>query len=377
MDTQTNDAAVVDAVDREMLLSELKWFQVVVERLRAVHATDIYVLESRPARIGLLKECTPIEPLIKPGRIDIDELLSIVAPADIYKAIRAGGQTGRQEYHEFAFSVKGSGRFRVSVSTSEEGMGFAARVLPYSIPRLADLDQFGFLKGLREMLDFKLKVPSGLILHTGITGSGKSTLIASELDLIAERISGAIYTFENPIEFRYLKKKAFLRQYEIGRHLANFVDGIRMSLRNNLSCMMIGEVRTKDEIQALVDAAMRGCLVFSTMHTSSVMNTLRFLDGAGGDNKDAWRQMVAFSLKAIVSQRLIYKEKYGFILIPEVLIPDNTVRAKIASGDLAAVEQMFKGNQLREGGGVRFDEALTRLHSQGIIETREKNELAL
>ncbi|OPY03709.1 MAG: Twitching mobility protein [Syntrophorhabdus sp. PtaB.Bin047] len=372
----------------ELSIENLGWFRDVLVYAKERSATDIIVVEKRPVRLGILKKCEVMEVghgvLVKPGRAEIlaaiaetrqrkfDGETDIDAGTAIIKHIRKG-------YFEYAFSVKDIGRFRVSVSSSQEGLGFAARVLPYTIPGLEELDPFNMLAGIRGLFDFSYSYPRGLILHTGVVGSGKTTLIASELDHLAERMNGAVYTLEDPIEYVYQNKRTVFRQYEIGTHIPGILEGVRMALRNNLAGLVVGEVRTREEITALFTAAEKGFLVISSIHTPDAMTTLRLLDGYG-DDRDAWRKKMAQCLTAIVSQKLIHKEytvngskKTGYILVPEVLFFPATIKAGVERGAYNEVESAFRGNAIKNA--VTFEMSLSVLEQKGVIDSYLKMEL--
>ncbi len=373
----------------EVSIDDLGWFRDVLVYAKQRNATDIIVVERRPVRLGILKKCELMENragvVVKPSKAEI--LSAIVetrqrkfkdeTDADpgtaIMKHIRAHG------YFEYAFSVKDVGRFRMSVSSSQEGLGFAARVLPYTIPRLEDLDPYNLLAGIRSLFDFSYSYPRGLILHTGVVGSGKTTLIASELDYLSEKMNGAVYTLEDPIEYIYQNKRTVFRQYEIGVHIPDILEGVRMALRNNLAGLVVGEVRTQDQVTSLFTAAEKGFLVISSIHTPDAMTTLRLLDGYGED-RDAWRKKMAQCLTAIVSQKLIHKEyivngvkKTGYVLVPEVLFFPPTIRAGIERGAYTEVENAFRGNTIRNA--VTFEMSLSVLEQKGIIDSYLKMEL--
>lgn len=336
--------------------------------------TDIYMVENSPVRFGILKEYEIYTdesgaPLI-PSRYDIDMLVEkTMAPHNDMDFLV--DTHGANNYFEYGFGIRGYGRFRVSYTTSEEGVGMALRKLPYVIPSLDEIDKFNFLRGIKNILNFRQVIPSGLILHTGITGSGKSTTIASEIDLVAQKISGNILIFENPIEYKITMRKANVRHYEVNRHIRSFIEGMNIALRNNPTVIMVGEVRTRDEIEALIEIASKGHLVFSTLHTSNVMNTIRFLDEVG-ESKGSWRQLFANSLRAVVSQKLIYRE--DFILLTEVFIPDSVAKTKIAEGQYTELENMIEGNQLRENGTISFKQAFDELVRQGVMTERDRRE---
>lgn len=371
----------------ELEVDNLGWFGEVVKAAKAHASTDIYILEGKPVRLGLLKGYFPIEPAYMPSGDEIVELMDQTIPAlpmmasqkqgldgktfsketSIYAKMQSGGV-------EYCFAIVDYGRFRVSCTKSEEGIGMSIRKLPYFIPDFDELNKQGHLDGIGKLLNFQSRPPSGLILHAGMTGSGKTTLISSEVDRVASRSDGVVLTFENPIEYRYTFRKALVRQYEVGRHVDSYVSALRMALRNDPSVIVLGEVRTKDEIIALIDTAVRGHLVLSTVHTSSVLNTLRFLDGIG-ENQDSWRQMVAGCLLAIVAQKLIHKEGVGFIVMPEVLIPNAVVRQKISEGKFLEVQNMLVGNELAQEGCTTFGKVLEDLAKRNYIRERERAEI--
>ncbi len=267
------DQGVVDISATELNIENLGWFRDVLIYAKERNVTDIIAVEKRPVRLGILKKCEVMEiaegVVVKPGKAEILAAVANTrqrkfkgetdgdAGTAILKHIRSKG------YFEYAFSVKDIGRFRMSVSNSQEGLGFAARVLPYAIPRFEDLDPFNMLAGIKSLFDFSYSYPRGLILHTGVVGSGKTTLIASELDYLAERMNGAVYTLEDPIEYVYQNKRTVFRQYEIGVHIPDIPEGVRMALRNNLAGLVVGEVRTREEVTALFTAAEKGFLVIS------------------------------------------------------------------------------------------------------------------
>lgn len=373
----------------DLNVEDLGWFRDVLVYAKEKNVTDIIVVEKKPVRLGILKKCEVMEVgegvVVKPGKADILGTImatrqrKFVEETDCDEGTTILKHIKNKGYFEYAFSVRDVGRFRMSVSNSQEGLGFAARVLPYTIPRFDDLDPFNMLAGIRNLFDFTYSYPRGLILHTGSVGSGKTTLIASELDYLAERMNGAVYTLEDPIEYVYQNKRTVFRQYEIGIHIPDILEGVRMSLRNNLAGLVVGEVRTKEEVAALFTAAEKGFLVISSIHTPDAMTTLRLLDGYGEDN-DAWRKKMAQCLTAIISQKLIHKEyladgfkKTGYVLVPEVLFFPATIRAGIERGAYSEIENSFRGNAIRNA--VTFEMSLSVLEQKGIIDSYLKTEL--
>jgi len=350
-------------MQKELSIQDMGGFVDIFTQAKTYEATDIYILENRVVRLGRLKNYYPLKDSPEISSADIEQFILTTSSEDKL------GDAKQPLTKEYAFAIKEHGRYRVSSTTSEEGIGLSIRKLPYFIPTLKDIDKRNFLKGLASV--FEGKETSGLILHTGVTGSGKSTSIASEVDTIAKNISGNIFTFEDPIEYRYTPTKSMIRQYEVGRHVSSYIEGMKLSLRNNPSVIVIGEVRLHDEIKTMVDIAMRGHLVFATLHTSNALNTIRFLDSVSED-KDSWRQIVAYSLRAIISQKLLYLKDRGFVFIPEVFIPNNMVRNKISWGEFKDIKETFYSNNLRENGSYTFEDSLNILYKEGVISDADK-----
>lgn len=181
------------------------------------------------------------------------------------------------------------------------------------------------------------------------------------------------------MEYIYQNKKTVFRQYEIGVHISDILEGVRMALRNNLAGLVVGEVRTREEAIALFTATEKGFLVIPSIHTPDVLTTLCLLGGYGED-REVWRKKMAQCLTAIVSQKLIHKEysingvkRTGYILIPEVLFFPSIIRAAIERGAYGDVENAFRSNGIRSA--ITFDMSLTVLEKKGIIDSYLKMEL--
>jgi twitching motility protein PilT len=358
---------------QELDIKDTGCFAGLFAKAKEYDATDIYILEGRVPRLGRLKIYSPVKECAETTRKDIERLIDITSPVSDNGNGDSGVATNTRLNKEYAFAIEGHGRYRVSATRSEEGIGLAIRKMPYYIPPLKEIDKLNFLKGLSGV--FEGRETKGLILHTGVTGSGKSTTIASEVDAIARTVSGNILTFEAPIEYHYTATKALIRQYEVGVHVNTYIEGMTLGLRNDVSVVVIGEVRTHEEIRTMVDIAMRGHIVFATLHTSNALNTVRFLDSIS-ENKESWRQLLAHSLKAVISQKLMWLKEQGFIFIPEILIPNNVVRQKIEIGDFNGIKEMFlTSHELTENGSTTFEKTLNVLAKNKIISVFDKPSL--
>ena len=359
-------------MQKELDIKDTGCFADIFSKAKEYLATDIFILEQRLPRLGRLKSYCPIKDGVETTRKDIEGLIEITTP--LPENGYGGGSnpsktTGVNK--EYAFAIQGHGRYRVSATRSQEGLGLSIRKLPYFIPPLKTIDKLNFLRGLSDV--FEGKATTGLILHTGLTGAGKSTSIASEVDMLAQNISGNILTFEAPVEYHYTQTMAGLRQYEVGNDVDSYMDGMKIALRNDPSVVVIGEVRTHEEIRTMVDIAVRGQVVFATLHTSNALGTLRFLDSMSED-KESWRQLIASSLRAVISQKLMYTIDQGFVFIPEILIPNNVVKQKIASGDFAGIRELFlSSHELRQNGSSTFEQTLTKLCKEKVISDYHKS----
>ena len=288
--------------------------------------------------------------------------------------------------YEFSFVVEGLGIFRVSYSGDEQGVGMAIRYLTFNLP---DIDKMqypehykSFIKGLvskstiktpKGMIDSYGVRSGGLILHVGSTGSGKSTSIASEVGYLAEKITGAIVTYEAPIEYRYTATKAPVRQYEIGVSIKETEDHTvfenikRHLLRNNPSVVVFGEARTNAEIREVLDAAARGHLVFATIHASTVMEALTTLMSVTKDDP----RVLANVLQALVAHKLLINKKGEIVPIYEILTPEGGTRAQIEKQDLKAIGSSFVKESSDLRNSITFTRALANAAKEGKFTPEE------
>jgi Tfp pilus assembly pilus retraction ATPase PilT len=304
---------------------------------------------------------------------------------------------------DFSFSVEGLGVFRVNYSTSMNGAVLTMRILSHELPSFGYV---GYPRMYQEYITSLMKKShvrhpgperdengettslntretlvideSGLILHVGPTGSGKTTGIAAEFGYIAESASIKMVTFENPIEYRYKFTMATVEQYELGVNVikddkasrSEMEVAQRLFLRATAPVALIGEARNNDEIKILVDIASRGHLVFSTIHAMTVIEAIANLMSAVGEN----RQLLAQSLKAIVAHKLIQTNKGEVIGIHEIIILNSTIRNYIEKGDLNSIFRVF----YNESGGIKkqlFKESLDGLLGIGKISTSEYEDI--
>jgi twitching motility protein PilT len=200
---------------------------------------------------------------------------------------------------DFAWTVRGLGRFRVNVYRQLRGMDGVFRSIPARVPTLQGL-------GLPTSLAKFTNYHQGLVLVTGPANCGKSSTLAALVDLINEERSEHILTVEDPIEVLHPPKRCVVNQRTVGSHTGSFARALRAALREDPDVIVIGELRDLETISLALTAAETGHLVFATLHTSGAVRTLNRIVGAvPADQQDQVRNMVSESLRAVISQRLV------------------------------------------------------------------------
>lgn len=252
-------------------------------------------------------------------------------------------------------------RFRVNLFNQRTKLSVAARRVSNKVPTFAGL-------GLPPSIEKLTHYDQGLIILAGVTGSGKSTTIASMLDYINEREHVHILTIEDPIEYTFTDKKAVINQREIGLDVCDWATALKHAVREDPDIILVGELRDRETFEAGLNAAETGHLVFGTIHASSAPSTLgRILDLFPADMHSALRQSLAFNLKAVVAQKLIVSIKPGVHRVPtnEIMIVNPTVR------DLIIKQEDKKlADAIRIGfqeGMLDFNESLTQLVLRGDV----------
>jgi twitching motility protein PilT len=217
---------------------------------------------------------------------------------------------------DFVYNMPdGRARFRSNVYMQQRGISGAFRLIPNSIIPVEDL-------GLPPSVPGLTKLKRGMIVVTGPTGSGKSTTLASLIDMVNQNRCDHILTVEDPIEFVHTPKGCLISQRQVGEHVNSFADALRAALREDPDVILVGEMRDLETIQLALTAAETGHLVFGTLHTNSAPKTVdRIIDAFPSNQQEQIRVMLAESLKAVVAQNLIKRsDGKGRVAAFEVLI---------------------------------------------------------
>jgi len=225
---------------------------------------------------------------------------------------------------DFGFAFSDQARFRVSAFKQKGYFGTVLRQIPN---KLLTLEQIGLPNSIKDLL----YRPRGLILVTGPTGSGKSTTLASMLNIINEERDCHIITVEDPIEFFHNHKKSMVIQREVGTDVPSFSDALKRALRQDPDVILVGEMRDLETMEAAVSAAETGHLVFATLHTTGAARTVdRIVDAFPTDQQEQIRTQLASSLLAVISQVLLPRsDKPGRVAAFEIMISTPSIQALI------------------------------------------------
>ena len=264
---------------------------------------------------------------------------------------------------DFSYGVKGLGRYRFNVFRQRGSVGAAMRVIPQSVP---SLDELRLPPVLRDLV----RRHAGLILVTGPTGSGKSTTIASMIDLINRERQCHIMTIEDPIEYLHRHKVAMVNQRELGTDTDSFHNALRAVLREDPDVILIGEMRDLETIAAAITLSETGHLVFATLHTRSAAATMdRIVDVFPAHQQQQIRIQLATSLEAVVSQQLLPRMGGGRVAAIEILVATSAIRNLIREGKTHQIMSVIEtGTQF---GMQAMDRVLADLHRQGSISYEE------
>jgi twitching motility protein PilT len=239
-------------------------------------------------------------------------------------------------------------------------LSLVARRVNNVIPSFKDL-------GLPESIEKLCHFSEGLVILAGVTGSGKSTTIASMLDYINETEPLHILTVEDPIEFTFTDKKAYINQREIGLDSRDWHKALKDAVRQDPDVILIGELRDVETFEAAVHAAETGHLVFGTIHASSSGTTInRILDLFPPEKHTAIRQALANNLKAVVAQKLVKGLKKGRVPTNEIMIVNPTIRKLIGEGMDSKIPDAIRIGYLE--GMVDFTENLRQLVDRGDVD---------
>jgi twitching motility protein PilT len=250
-------------------------------------------------------------------------------------------------------------RVRVNAFDHMNGCAIAARLINDRVPSLAEL-------GLPPELASIVELRDGLVLVCGPTGSGKSTTLASLIDLLDQRRAVHVITLEDPIEYRFAARRSMIHQRELGTHIPSFAAGLRAALREAPDVILVGELRDRETIAAALTAAETGHLVLATLHAPSVMGAIdRVIDAFPENQQRQIKTQLAGSLRVVVTQFLIPKRDNGRVPALEIVPVNAAVANLIRKGDLHMLPSAIQSG--RDAGMVPLERSLAKLLDAGTV----------
>ena len=269
----------------------------------------------------------------------------------------------RKKQLDFSYRYK-EHRFRVNVSLTKRIPTFAFRVIPNKEINIKDM-------GLRDIMNKMKRINNGLILLTGKVNSGKSTTMNAFIQEINKEVNKKIVMLEDPIEYEHISDKSFILQKEIGPEsdVLSYYDGLINLLREDADIAVLGEIRDKKTMDVAIDLAESGGLVIGTLHTRSCGETIeRIINLYDPADQMSIKNSISTVLKMVVSQKLIVSTAGNLLMVPEIMIVNNTIAAQIR-------QEKFNVSDIEDGihaskdiGCVSFENSFTDLYIRGLVD---------
>ncbi len=308
-----------------------------LKELVARGASDLHITTGIPPMIRLHGHLTPLG----------DSPLAPAATKQLAYSILTDVQKQKfeeQKELDFSFGVRGLGRFRANIFLQRGAVGVAIRTIPYKIFTFQEL-------GLPKVVEELCARPSGLLLITGPTGSGKSTTLTTMIDKINSERSEHIITIEDPIEFVHTHKKCIVNQREVHADTDSFAKALRAALRQDPDKVLIGEMRDLETIESALTIAETGHLTFATLHTNSAVQTInRIIDVFPAHQQPQIRAQLSFVLEGVLCQALIPRaDGQGRVMVLEVMIPNPAIRNLIREDKVHQIYSTMQAGQEKSG----------------------------
>src|SRR5881397_1820626 len=324
----------------------------------AEDASDLHLRVGSPPVLRIHGILNRIEgPPLTPE--DTEELMRSITSEDHIQHVRERGGA------DFGFAFGELARFRVSVFKEKGNFGMVLRQIP---SKLLTLEQIGIPMSVKELL-YK---PRGLILVTGPTGSGKTTTLASMINIInEERDEAHIITVEDPIEYYHKHKKSVVTQREINVDVPNFAEALRRALRQDPDVILVGEMRDLETIDAAITAAETGHLVFGTLHTTGASKTIdRVVNAFPTNQQEQIRIQLSTVMQAVISQLLLPRiDKPGRVAIFEIMVNTPSIAALIRDNKTFRIQSDIQTGA--KYGMVTLDSFLIDKYLPGMIAREE------
>ena len=341
------------------------------EALVKFSGSDLHLKVGQPPIVRVKGSLQPL----KAPRIDDEQMRRLCLPLLDERRLRIMETDGGCDF-AYVTAVDGvNWRFRVNLLTQQGSLGLVARRVNNAIP---DFEGLHLPPAIEQLCQFD----QGLILLAGVTGSGKSTTIASMLNYINGNYRKHILTLEDPIEFVFTEDKCLINQREVGQDVKDFAIGMKHAVREDPDIILVGEMRDEETFMTAIHAAETGHLVFGTIHAASASTTIgRILDLFPEEMHGALRSAIANNMKGIVGQKLIRSEgprakELGLSRVPvvEIMFFDVMVRKMILEGQDSQLPDHIKKSH--RDGMQDFTMSLKSLIDQDLVERKDALEIA-
>ena len=284
---------------------------------------------------------------------DAENLIMPIIPDHARKQLVEMGES------DFSYAIAGVGRYRVNAFRQRGSYACVIRIVGTRIPSPQEL-------GLPESVVALTELKRGLVIVTGPTGSGKSTTLASLVDVINSTQNVNVITLEDPIEYLHRHNKAIVNQREIGVDSFSYTSALRAALREDPDVIMVGEMRDLDTISTAITAAETGHLVLSTLHTTGAANTIdRIIDVFPPHQQQQIRIQLAGVLESVISQQLLPKVFGGRVAAFEVMHTNTAIKNLIRESKTHQIDNIIQTN--RKLGMMMMDDAIMELYMRGEI----------
>jgi len=329
------------------------------QMMDTLNASDLHIKTGAPPILRIAGTVRSLEaPPLKPAQAR--QLITDILNEKQARTFEEKGSV------DFAYSIKGLGRFRVNVFLQRDTVSMAARRVQTDIPSFKDLH-------LPEEAMTRIgKLKQGLVLVAGVTGCGKSTTLAALINYINEHRRCHILTLEEPIEFLHRDKQAFINQREVGLDVETFHDGLRYLVRQDPDVILIGEMRDQESFTAALSAAETGHLVFGSFHASNCPQSIgRILDFFPSERQSQVRQGLAFNLRAIFCQQLLPSIRKDIDRVPamEIMFGTPTVQRLIQDNEDKKLGIAIMSG--KEDGMQNLNQSLYQLVQSGFISKKQ------
>jgi twitching motility protein PilT len=307
------------------------------KKMVEIEASDLHLSSGAPPMFRLHGDLEPVEGLMLSEEETLRSLLEIAPPHN-------AGQFESENDTDFAYEIKGLGRFRCNLFRDHKGPAGVFRLIP---AKILTTQQLGLPSSVLQFC----KLSKGLVVVTGPTGSGKSTTLAAMVDHVNKTRADHVITIEDPIEFVHKNQKCLINQREVGVHTQGFKRALRAALREDPDIVLIGEMRDLETVEAALKIAETGHLTFGTLHTNSAAQTInRIIDIFPAGQQSQIRTQLSLVLEGIVCQALLPRaDGKGRVVSLEIMVPTPAIRNLIRDDKIHQIYGSMQTGQEKFG----------------------------